>query len=408
MAYSTACRRVRGRGGGPGGRTSPCGRGDGDPRVDRGQADCSNSGPGTTATPLCTISAGAARAGAGDTVLVCSGIYTEQVTLPRSGRLAGRSLLRAANGASVTVRGRTNGFRIDSRSWITIRGFKVADTTGHGIYLTASSRITIQNNEVLGAGARTGATARGISLGTTTASVVRGNNTHDNSDAGIFLGAGATDNVIAENRSSENARGYIRAAVGIDIRAASNNITRNVTFDNEDSGINIWDGAHGSYIANNVSYRNGDHGIDNKGSSNTRILSNTVYRGVDSGIDVANSTGVTLANNISANNGLNSPRTEGNIRVDSISAPSLVAGLRPRLPVGAGRHDRLRRRKYSSLAGFKAATGRERRGVAGEPEVRVAQHRQPPARGRVPRHRLSQRRRDWSPADRRGPAGQGR
>ena len=94
-------------------------------------------------------------------------------------------------------------------------------------------------------------------------------------------------------------------------------MTRNITFDNEDSGINIWNGANGSLVSNNVCYRNGDHGIDNKASNNTRIRSNTVYGGVDSGIEVVNSTGVSLANNISADNGIDSPRTEGNIRVET-------------------------------------------------------------------------------------------
>ena len=84
-------------------------------------------------------------------------------------------------------------------------------------------------------------------------------------------------------------------------------VTANLTFDNEDSGINIWNGADGSLVTNNVSYRNGDHGIDNKGSNNTRILSNTVYGGANSGIEVVNSTGVALANNISVDNGIDSP-----------------------------------------------------------------------------------------------------
>ena len=52
-----------------------------------------------------------------------------------------------------------------------------------------------------------GVIARGISLATTTDSVVQKNNVHDNSDSGIFLGAGATGNLIENNSSSNNARG---------------------------------------------------------------------------------------------------------------------------------------------------------------------------------------------------------
>ena len=158
--------------------------------------------------------------------------------------------------------------------------------------------------------------------------------------------------------------------MGIDVRGASNDVSRNVTFDNEDSGINIWDGAHGSYVGNNAVYGNGDHGIDNKASNNTRILSNTVYLGVDSGIEVTGSTGVTLANNISVNNGLDSPRTEGNIRVDSISAPSLSLDYDLVYLGSPGVMIDFDGEKYSSLAAFVAATGRELHGLEAAPMFR--------------------------------------
>ena len=45
-----------------------------------GGANCSDSGPGTQSQPFCTISAGAKVATAGDTVLVSSGTYQENVT----------------------------------------------------------------------------------------------------------------------------------------------------------------------------------------------------------------------------------------------------------------------------------------------------------------------------------------
>ena len=54
--------------------------------VDGDNPACSNSGPGTLATPYCTIGAAvAARAGAGTTIHVAPGQYQEQVTIPASG-----------------------------------------------------------------------------------------------------------------------------------------------------------------------------------------------------------------------------------------------------------------------------------------------------------------------------------
>ena len=272
----------------------------------------------------------------------------------------------------MTVRGGVNGFRINSRSFVTVRGFTVVDTTGHGINVTQSAHITIEDNNVSGSGTRAlGATGRGISLATTTDSLVRRNVTHDNSDAGIFLGLGSTGNVVSGNRSSRNARGYVRAAVGIDVRGASSQVSSNVVFDNEDSGINIWDGATNSRVVNNVSYRNGDHGIDNKGSNNTRILSNTVYGAVDSGIEVVNSSGVTLANNISADNGIDSPRTEGNIRVDEVSAPSISLEYDFVFLSSPGVMIEFNDEEYESLAAFRAATGREVHGLQANPRFRA-------------------------------------
>ena len=54
--------------------------------VDNTNPLCSNTGPGTSATPLCTISAAATRAtNAGDQVMVRPGTYAEQVTVAASG-----------------------------------------------------------------------------------------------------------------------------------------------------------------------------------------------------------------------------------------------------------------------------------------------------------------------------------
>ena len=79
---------------------------------------------------------------------------------------------------------------------------------------------------------------------------------------------------------------------------------------------------------NNVVYKNGDHGIDILASTGEHVVSNTVYKNVDSGIELQSNAGGQLANNISVDNGINSPRTKGNIRVvDSGSAAQVDDGL---------------------------------------------------------------------------------
>src|SRR5580693_2418429 len=88
-----------------------------------GGANCSDSGPGTQSQPFCTISAAASVAVAGQTVLVSSGTYQENVTPANSGTSGSPITFQAASGATVTVTGALHGFTISSRSWIVISGF---------------------------------------------------------------------------------------------------------------------------------------------------------------------------------------------------------------------------------------------------------------------------------------------
>src|SRR5690348_9279004 len=53
--------------------------------VDRGNASCTDAGPGTATAPFCTIGAAALKAVAGTTVQVAAGTYPEMVTVKASG-----------------------------------------------------------------------------------------------------------------------------------------------------------------------------------------------------------------------------------------------------------------------------------------------------------------------------------
>ena len=185
--------------------------------VNKGASNCSDSGSGTQGQPYCTIKKAATVAVAGQTVLVSSGTYGGDVLVSNSGTSSARIVFQEASGASVIVSGGTNGFKISGKSYITIKGFTVKQSTGIGIYVkTASNIITFDSNDVSFAGQRTsGNTNPGIRLDNTTNSLVTGNVSHDNSDHGIHLVGGATGNEIANNVSYNNARGVSRAAEGI-------------------------------------------------------------------------------------------------------------------------------------------------------------------------------------------------
>ena len=339
--------------------------------VDRGNASCTDSGTGagTAATPHCTIGAAAALATGGTTVQVSSGTYTEQVA-PKSGTSAAAVVFQPDPGETVVVRGRDRGFYVSGKSWVTIEGFTVTETVSDGIRVSGgSSNIKLIGNTVSLAGQPvSGKTAKGISVTDSTNVTVRGNVLHHNSTFGIYL-ASTSNSTVVGNSSSFNARVYSRAASGIRLYSASNNtISSNVTHDNEDSGIELVTGSRDNVVVNNVSYGNGDHGIDNLDAPGQRIVGNSIYDNVTAGINAeGNSPSTTMANNISVDNGIASPRTTGNIRIDSTSIPGssidydLVHLRSPGVMFVWGVTN------YSSHAAFKLATGQEPNGLQGDP-----------------------------------------
>src|SRR6266540_2268327 len=298
--------------------------------VDRNNPSCSDTGPGTSTQPFCTIKPAASQATAGQTVQVASGTYPELVTVSNSGAPGSPIVFSAAPGASVTVSGQANGFKLAGKSYVTIQGFTVANTSSYGFYVsssssnvivsgntvsniasngiyvtTLSSNVTVSGNKVSGitgygfwANSSSGVTVSGntisntsnyglhvdtssnvtvsgndvsfagqravdlikygIKLTDTTNSLVSGNLSHDNSNDGIFLDATTTGVRVTGNEAFGNARGYSRAAPGIDVRGYNNTVDRNISHDNEDSGFQFYTGSHDNLVVDNLSYGNGD------------------------------------------------------------------------------------------------------------------------------------------------------
>jgi parallel beta-helix repeat protein len=338
--------------------------------VDRTNASCSDTGSGTSTVPYCTIGKGAAVATAGQTVeVVKASVYGEQVTPAHSGT-SGHRIVFKADTTGVKVSGHVHGFSISSRSYITVQGFTVQGTTGSGIYVASSSNIAISGNVVTGAGmAIANKTGVGIFLTGTTSSVVSGNQTSSNTDHGISLVSGSTGNDVTGNTSFGNARGFQRAAAGINVESPNNTIDRNITYSNEDSGIGLTNGASSCVLVDNRSYNNGDHGIDVLNSGGAVITSNSVYKNVTAGINVeGTSSGASIADNIMVDNGINSPRTTGNLRVDSNSTSGTSAKF-DEFFLHSGMWQIVWGTSfYSSVSAFKAAVGKEAKGLQADPK----------------------------------------
>jgi parallel beta-helix repeat protein len=338
--------------------------------VDKNDQNCSNSGAGSSAQPFCSIGTAAARVVAGDDVVVRAASYAERVRITRSGTAS--APITFAGDAGATVTGQLYGFDIAAQ-WVTIQGFtvtsttsdgircilcsnvtinsnQVADAQGKGLYIRDSSNMTLTDNVVqrseshgiymqndtnftISGGSVSGSgqpvqdqTKKGIYVTGCSNSIITGTEVFDNSDNGIYLIEGTKGVRVKRTVTHGNARGWSRAAAGVETRSDGNIIESNIGYDNEDSAINMRWGGSNALVFNNIGYGNGDHGIDVLESPGARIIGNSVFDNVAAGINVeGNSPGATIVNNISVDNGINSPRTEGNIRVTSTSTDGTIA-----------------------------------------------------------------------------------
>ncbi|HEV8450525.1 MAG TPA: right-handed parallel beta-helix repeat-containing protein [Gaiellales bacterium] len=338
--------------------------------VDKSNPLCSDGGSGTASQPFCTIRPAASRVLAGQTVLVGNGTYNEQVTVSGSGTASAPIVFAAAPGATPALSGSTDGFYINGKSYITVQGFTITGTSGDGIVVkNGCSNIRLEGNHVSFSGQpANGKSAKGIRVEDSSNSIIENNTVDHNSSYGIYVPS-STGILVHDNNSSNNAFGYQRAASGIRLYDSDNNtVSGNLSHDNEDSGIDV-DTSNNNLLFNNVIYNNGDHGIDNTNhSTGNRIISNTVYKSVTSGINVeGTSTGVTIANNISMDNGIASPRTHSDIRVESGSTPGTTLDydlLNLSTPDTLVIWNSI---AYTTLPALRAASGQEMHGIQADP-----------------------------------------
>jgi len=349
--------------------------------VDNTNPLCADTGSGTLAAlPFCTISKGASVAVAGDNVRVLAGSYTETVSVPTSGSSGLPITYSAASGVTASGNGSASSgsaFRISSKSYITINGFTITGTADHGIYVFGSNNITISNNHISYSGQPvSGSTRAGIYINSTTNSTISGNTTDHNSSHGIHLTNGANNNLVSNNVTFANAQQWQRDASGIRLDASINNtILHNITYSNEDSGMTNYTGSSGNSFIGNLTYGNGDHGIDNYNSPSNILIGNTAQGNHTAGINFEGtsapaSSGATIMNNISVDNGIN-PITgqKSNIRVDARSVPGTTMDYNLVYLSGAGTSMiQWNGTNYATLAAFKAAVpGQEVHGLQADP-----------------------------------------
>src|ERR1700722_18424326 len=345
---------------------------------------CSDAGSGTTISqPLCTLTAGANKAKlAGDTVQVIAGTYTGSSVSPASG------VTFTAN-QGVTISGGPSGakgFSISGKSNVVVSGFTITGTPSYGIYVNSSSNIPTPGNNVSFSGQPvSGQSASGIYLSSLNGGLIKGNVTHDNAAHGILLTGSTTGVTVQGNTSYHNAYQWERNANGIDVTAPGNFIIGNVTYANEDTGINMYTGGDNTLLADNVTYGNGDHGLDDFDVTGGRIIGNTVYGNCTDCINVeGTSANYVIEDNVSANNATGAAihptpinyvitkdckdRRVGNIGVYDSAPATTTADYNLVWQSGAGAEYTWGGTAYSSQQSLTAATGQEANGLFVDPK----------------------------------------
>jgi parallel beta-helix repeat protein len=349
--------------------------------VDKTMRACSDSGPGTAARPFCTIAKGVSRTTAGYTLYIGWGKFAETIKPAASGTAAKPIRITAWPGRSPIIgSGVTYGAFISGRGYISLSNLRFSGTVADGIYVSNSTHITVTRNTVSGAGRPAlGRTFPGIGVRGTTASIVSYNNVHHNNGSGIILASGTTGTTVWGNSASFNAEGWRRNANGILVTAPGNAVLRNAAHNNEDTGILFYTGGNNNLAALNLTYNNGDHGIDNLNVTGGRMISNTVYHNCASGLNVEGTSGNYLVvNNIAVDNGvypaykgISCARRAGNIGIwDSAPASTtvnhnLVWLSKSGVMYAFGT-------SYTSLAAMQAARRQETHGIQGNPRFAAA------------------------------------
>lgn len=273
------------------------------------------------------------------------------------------------------VRGHnTTGIRVQASSEVAIRGNRVSDARSFGILAEGSSAVEISGNEAF----ENGDGGLRLRLGVANATVLD-NVSHDNLHHGLLV-TETTDSRVAGNEFFRNARPGGMSTTGLLLDPGSHRIVveRNLAYANQDSGFQVTGGVIGgtlvrnqdNVLVRNISFGNGDHGFDNRESDNTRLVSNTAYGNHNDGFSVeGNCAGVTLANNIGANNGA---LTGGNdLFVDDSSTFGFAADYdvwwnTKRTSAAPIRFAGV---SYASVAAFRDATGQEAHGSGLDPKL---------------------------------------
>jgi len=251
----------------------------------------SDSGSGSQADPVRTITQGLARARAGDTVLVLAGTYREQVIIPDMNPAPSRAaplVLRAepADGQSVIIDGsglelqlegslqNPAGVSIHRDGAVVLEGFRIQNFSGYGVAVQQSSDAVIRGCTLQGNGS---GMADSVDLVIISSQQVRvwGNTFLGNSTTERALDDRSTASWIAYNDFSGYRVNCIKAGphpAGAGSRIEHNRFTSN----SANQGVVLLDQARGVAVFRNLLAGGSLQGIRLEESRDCRVLLNTI------------------------------------------------------------------------------------------------------------------------------------
>jgi nitrous oxidase accessory protein NosD len=193
-----------------------------------------------------------------------SGVYLEEASLTQ---VLGNDIRSSGAGVTLFREGNFNVIRSNSLSAngtaVFVAGFSPSERP---------EQTEIADNDVFG-------NTTGIFVGISLRTEVRGNRVVDNSEDGIFEGAGASSSLIEGNVSSRN--GFSGIAT---FNSNDSVVTGNRTWDNGSDGVLVGSSARRAVISDNFSKGNGDDGID-VDAAGTTVARNKANVNADLGIE---------------------------------------------------------------------------------------------------------------------------
>ncbi len=225
------------------------------------------------------------NASSGDTILVYSGIYHENVNVNK------QLNLRGIGNPMVDARGSGSAITL-AADGITLEGFTATGSGGGNYYdaREAGIKVTSSNNTLRGNNASNNGLYNydaGIFMDESSNNTLTGNNASNNSYDGISLSY-SSNNTLSSNNVSNKSRGIV-------LEYSSNN-----TLTGNNAGIVLSVSNNNILTGNNAS--NNGYGISLEDSSNNTLSGNKASNNLNSGIWLYSSSNNMLSNNQASNN----------------------------------------------------------------------------------------------------------